>query len=168
MIWWQTRSDGTAVTIRSTTIVPDRAEVESRLAEAEAWLRRTLGSGALLVHRHEVGSSDPYERLRKITGSRRRGSKTDLINVHELVDLVGQQELRCALTGRKLRPKQAALDHITPISRGGSHVIDNAQILDKRVNRAKGTMNNDEFIKLCCAVARHARRRRKAKRTGAA
>ena len=46
-IWWQTRSDGTAVTIRTTTIVPDQVEAESRLAEAVAWLRSTLGSGAL-------------------------------------------------------------------------------------------------------------------------
>ena len=43
-IWWRTKSDGNAVTIRSTCIVPDSAQAESRLAEAEAWLRRNLAN----------------------------------------------------------------------------------------------------------------------------
>ena len=43
-IWWRTRSDGAAVTIRSTCIVPDQAEAASRLAEAEAWLRGNLAN----------------------------------------------------------------------------------------------------------------------------
>ena len=43
-IWWRTQSNGTAVTIRSACIVPDSVQAESRLAEAEAWLRRNLAN----------------------------------------------------------------------------------------------------------------------------
>lgn len=34
--------------------------------------------------------------------------------------------------------------------------MSNVQILHKDVNRAKGTLTNDQFIKLCTAVRNHA------------
>ena len=117
----------------------------------------------LLEQRHSTEREDSYDRLRRITKSKQRRTAGGAIKAHEVIDLIEQQDRRCALTGRRLKPKNAALDHITPVSRGGTHQIENAQILDKAVNRAKGTMNNDEFIELCCAVARYAKRRQKAK-----
>ena len=63
----------------------------------------------------------------------------------------------CALTGRPLEPETAALDHILPVSRGGEHRIDNTQVLERTVNRAKGTLTNGEFIALCGEVVRHLR-----------
>jgi CRISPR/Cas system Type II protein with McrA/HNH and RuvC-like nuclease domain len=47
------------------------------------------------------------------------------------------------------------LDHILPVSRGGKHSIENAQVLHKEVNRAKGTLTNEEFIQLCHEVVAH-------------
>ncbi|QQS09483.1 MAG: hypothetical protein IPK69_02345 [Phycisphaerales bacterium] len=41
-----------------------------------------------------------------------------------------------------------------PIRLGGQHIIENAQILDKDVNRAKNAMTNAEFIALCREVVR--------------
>jgi hypothetical protein len=32
----------------------------------------------------------------------------------------------------------------------------NAQVLDKTVNQAKGTLTNDEFVQLCREVVAHA------------
>ncbi|MCC7409317.1 MAG: hypothetical protein IT442_14725, partial [Phycisphaeraceae bacterium] len=72
--------------------------------------------------------------------------------------LLQRQAYRCALTGWDLTPETAALDHIIPVSRGGEHRISNAQVLTKIVNRAKGTLTNEEFIELCGAVWRHHRR----------
>jgi 5-methylcytosine-specific restriction endonuclease McrA len=84
---------------------------------------------------------------------RRRNSQN--ITPQAIRELIECQGHRCALTGRKLRPETASLDHIIPISRGGSHCIANAQVLHKDVNRAKGTLTNDEFVTLCRQVARY-------------
>lgn len=66
--------------------------------------------------------------------------------------LLERQSYRCALTGIELTPETASLDHCTPISRGGSHDIDNIQIITQRVNAAKGTMTTEEFIDVCRQV----------------
>lgn len=76
----------------------------------------------------------------------------------EIMQLLEKQEFRCALTGQKLTPDTATLDHILPVCRKGPHTIENAQVILKEVNRAKGTMTNEEFVELCVAVARHANR----------
>jgi hypothetical protein len=64
-----------------------------------------------------------------------------------------RQNYKCALTGRDLTPANASIDHIVPLSRGGSHAPDNIQILHRDVNAAKGTMMHEEFIALCREVA---------------
>lgn len=68
--------------------------------------------------------------------------------------LLESQRYRCALSGRELAPHTAALDHIVPVRVGGQHVIENAQVLDKDVNRAKNSLTSDEFIALCREVVR--------------
>jgi len=82
-----------------------------------------------------------------------RSSET--VTVQEVHDLLVRQDFRCALTGEPLDPADASMDHILAVSRGGPHTIENAQILRKDVNRAKGTLTNEEFISLCRAVVRH-------------
>jgi len=82
-------------------------------------------------------------------GRRRRSETLRLQDVRELLLLQNQ---RCALSGRPLTPDCAALDHVIAISRGGEHQIENAQILHKEVNRAKGALNNEDFLALCREV----------------
>lgn len=62
----------------------------------------------------------------------------------------------CALTGDTLTPENASLDHVMPISRGGTHTIDNAQMVIHEVNRMKGSLTNDELIELCRKIVFHA------------
>lgn len=71
----------------------------------------------------------------------------------DLRRLVERQHYRCALSGRLLAPCDAACDHIVPVSQGGTHAVDNLQILHTQINRAKGTMSVDMFVKMCCEVA---------------
>jgi 5-methylcytosine-specific restriction endonuclease McrA len=78
------------------------------------------------------------------------------VNQEAVLLLLNRQGFRCALTGRVLTPESASLDHIVPVCRGGEHRIENTQVLEHRVNRAKGTLANDEFIALCGEVWRHA------------
>ena len=84
----------------------------------------------------------------------RRGSNTagGELNRNDVIRLIERQKFRCALSGWPLTPQTAALDHIVAVTRGGQHQIDNVQVLHKDVNRAKGTMTNEEFIALCGAV----------------
>jgi 5-methylcytosine-specific restriction endonuclease McrA len=71
-----------------------------------------------------------------------------------VLKLLEYQGYRCALTGRRLTPQDTALDHIVPIRQGGEHLIENTQVLHKEVNRAKGSLSNEEFLAMCREVVR--------------
>lgn len=71
----------------------------------------------------------------------------------EILALVESQDFRCALSGVRLSPDVAQIDHIVPVSRGGGGEISNLQVLHKEVNRMKGTMGNLEFAEWCAKVA---------------
>jgi len=92
----------------------------------------------------------------RLTDHRRQKAQGGAISAPNVRQLFERQEYRCALTGCALSPETSALDHILPVSRGGEHVIANVQILHKQVNRAKGTLTNEEFIQLCREVVAHA------------
>lgn len=92
----------------------------------------------------ESSSSEPTE-----------NDKRQKVNRKAIMAIVDQQQRRCALTNWALTPETASLDHIIPLSQGGAHDLLNAQIVDWRVNKAKGSMTNDEFIAMCVAVAQH-------------
>lgn len=72
----------------------------------------------------------------------------------QLRDLIESQEYRCALSGIKLSPDTAEVDHKIPVSVGGDHSIENLQIVHADVNRMKAAMSNDEFIRICKSVAK--------------
>jgi 5-methylcytosine-specific restriction endonuclease McrA len=91
---------------------------------------------------------------------RRQRSRSDgSVNQKAVLELLERQQYRCALTGRDLTPETASLDHIVPVCRGGEHHIVNTQVLEYSVNRAKGTLTNEEFIVLCGEVWRHTQSR---------
>ena len=58
----------------------------------------------------------------------------------------------CALSGIRLDIDNAELDHKIPVARGGTNDLSNLQWIHKEINRAKGTMTNDEFIEVCAMV----------------
>lgn len=80
---------------------------------------------------------------------------TGAINIANVLRLLEWQDYRCALTGRMLTPETASLDHIVPVRDGGQHIIDNVQVLHKDVNRAKSTLNHEQFVQLCREVVEH-------------
>lgn len=45
-----------------------------------------------------------------------------------------------------MSPDCASLDHIKPLSKGGTHTLDNVQIVHPVVNALKGEMLQQEFI----------------------
>jgi hypothetical protein len=84
----------------------------------------------------------------------RRRESGQRASKNELYELAKTQEFRCALSGVKLEPDIAALDHKMPISKGGSDQVDNLQWVTDAINKAKGTMTNHEFINMCKQVAK--------------
>lgn len=85
-------------------------------------------------------------------------SECESLTGSEIFKMLEKQEYRCELTGRVLEPATASIDHMIPLSRGGDHVKSNAQIVHGLVNRAKCTMTNDEFIRMCYEVVEWDRR----------
>ena len=73
-------------------------------------------------------------------------TKKNNITATEVIDLVQRQGYLCAISGRKLTPETASLDHIIPFSRGGEHSLGNVWVVDHQVNIAKGTMSLEEFV----------------------
>lgn len=71
----------------------------------------------------------------------------------ELRGLVERQGYKCALSGVQLDPDIAELDHIVPVAAGGWHDVGNLQVLHRAINRMKGQLSNDEFIRWCRLVA---------------
>jgi hypothetical protein len=64
------------------------------------------------------------------------------------------QDFRCALSGQELTLDNVTIDHIRPIAEGGDDSAGNLQLVERDVNRMKGTLSLNRFVRLCCLVAR--------------
>ena len=71
-----------------------------------------------------------------------------------LFELAKSNGFRCALSGVELKPDNASLDHTIPLSKGGSHSMHNVAVIHGAVNRMKGEMDRDEFVRWCKLIAR--------------
>lgn len=79
-------------------------------------------------------------------------------NVDELMFLLQSQVHSCALCGSELQPSTCELDHIVPVSDGGTHAIENLMWLCRRCNRAKGSMSMSVFLSMCQMIYEKNRR----------
>lgn len=135
---------GTVIT--ETRLYRHRELAGHRIGE-QRWVDLVRYTAWLFLERHEPQPSQ-----------RRRGKgkvETDKITKQGVLRLLERQKYLCFLTGWELTPHNVSLDHRMPVSRGGTHTLSNAQALHEEVNRAKGTLTNEEFIELCRAVVRH-------------
>jgi hypothetical protein len=79
--------------------------------------------------------------------------ETERATTRQLERLAYEQGERCALSGRMIKPETADLDHIIALSNGGTNAIDNLHWLDRQVHKCKGTLDTNEFIRVCLDVA---------------
>lgn len=79
--------------------------------------------------------------------------KRNRATTKDLLDLIKSQEYRCQLSGVFIEPHTSALDHKIPISSGGTDEVANLQWVSYEVNRAKGSMSQEDFITMCKRVA---------------
>lgn len=89
----------------------------------------------------------------------RKFSKVETnLTIEYLYDLFKQQEGKCAMTGEKLEiskgsPVSLSLDQIEP---NKGYLVGNVQWLAWAVNRAKGDLDSDTFIRMCERVSERA------------
>jgi hypothetical protein len=76
--------------------------------------------------------------------------------VAKVVKMIKDNGSRCALSGWEISPQCFELDHIVSMNDGGTDDIENLQAVHPLVNRAKGTMGNQQFIDMCKSVAMYA------------
>jgi hypothetical protein len=74
------------------------------------------------------------------------------------VKKLSDQNFRCALSGITLTSKNVSIDHINPISKGGTNDMLNLRLLDREVNLARRVMSDIEFLDLCEKVTTYNRR----------
>jgi 5-methylcytosine-specific restriction endonuclease McrA len=92
----------------------------------------------------------------RLVALRRKGAReVSKITRKSLLELIQGQGFKCALTGRELEPDFASVDHKIPISAGGQHSMENLWVLHADVNRAKNTMDVDQFVSMCREVVAH-------------
>lgn len=89
------------------------------------------------------------------SGRRWMANRKGSVRMRELLKKLEQQGNRCALSGEPIDDKNSEIDHIIPVSRGGSSEIENLQWVTRKINRMKHTMTNEEFVEVCRAVIEH-------------
>lgn len=75
----------------------------------------------------------------------------------DVVDYFKGTTVTCELTGRiiDLTKDDYNIDHILPISRGGTNELNNMAFCIPEANAAKNNLTNDEFVALCKEVCEH-------------
>ena len=118
--------------------------IKERLRNRKRWAGLTPMEKKIKVFVRETNS-----------GRRHMANRKGGVRMKELIEKLKQQGNRCALSGEAIDSTNADVDHIVPVSRGGSSEIDNLQFLSRRINRMKGTMTNEEFIESCLMVVKY-------------
>lgn len=71
------------------------------------------------------------------------------LSAGELWVIAKKQRLICPISGIKLNGDNLSVDHITPISKGGSNLPDNVRLVHKWVNFMLHTHSDEEFFTMC-------------------
>lgn len=113
------------------------------------------------INTNAIILSKYYQTLQGLPTRRHRGNKPELtfnITVKYLNDLYESQGHKCALSGISLEPNlsltvQQQNMSIDRIDSNIGYEVGNVEWVDKRINMMKGSLSNEEFIKLCTLVA---------------
>lgn len=84
-----------------------------------------------------------------------KGKNNQMITLEQFLEKVGPNP-KCYLTGTPIdlsQPGTYQLDHIIPVSRGGTNDISNLGLTTKQANKCKSDMTDIEFIEFCKKVA---------------
>lgn len=79
------------------------------------------------------------------------------LTVFSIWYLAKKQKLKCAISGIKLNNDNLSIDHIIPLSKGGSSEITNLQLVEKKINLMKHDMSVRELITMCNIIIEHSK-----------
>lgn len=118
----------------------EEANKEKRAAMHREWYRANRERFASKARAWQVANRDirvilSHNRRAKENGNGGRYTRSEW---NALLNATGNRCLACGVSGVKL-----TVDHVVPISRGGSNSIDNLQPLCKACNSSKGTKTVD-------------------------
>lgn len=85
------------------------------------------------------------------------------VSRQQLAAILKRQGHRCFLSGRPLTPSNVSVDHLVPLSRGGSQDASNLRLVTRGANQAKSNLLLEEFVELCRDVVSEDRRRKRRK-----
>ena len=118
--------------------------------------------GRRRVRKARMASRDLFRNKVKLFKKRDKGGYAKKVkvktpfNVKDVVKKIGPNP-HCYLTGRKVDLKDSSsfnLDHIIPVSKGGSNDLENLGITYPKANTAKSNMSVNEFVRLCAEVVK--------------
>jgi hypothetical protein len=118
--------------------------IKSRIKDKRKWALMTPMKRKISYFVRETNS-----------GRRHMANRKGSVKMRDMLEKLRQQGNRCALSGELIDHQNCEIDHIVPVSRGGSSDIENLQFVSKRMNRMKGTMTNEEFAEACKSVVEH-------------
>lgn len=81
-------------------------------------------------------------------------TRDEAVTGKSLFRLAESNGFRCGLSGTEMHPDDASIDHVIPLSKGGSHTLSNIAVIHMTVNRMKGEMDHAEFVRWCTLIAR--------------
>lgn len=110
----------------------------------------TKGTKSLLRVDEEVKQRSLFAETENATKGH---SEAEKVAAGRLMQRLIDNEFRCGISGRLLTPDTASLDHTIPLSLGGTHDMSNVDVVHKTINKMKGSMPLDEFVKWCKSVA---------------
>ena len=80
----------------------------------------------------------------------RKGLKDyHLLTAFDLWKIAKKQKLICPFTGFKLTKENMSVDHILPVSKGGSNHPSNIRLIHKWVNLMLGVHSDEDFLVMC-------------------
>jgi 5-methylcytosine-specific restriction endonuclease McrA len=112
-------------------------------------LKRRSNSPYWQVKGHHRYKRHKFCLMAKYTNQRCKNGK---ITALDLWSIAKKQKLICPLTGEKLTIKNISVDHIIPISKGGTNNPSNIQLVTHHANTVKNNMNLTELFKFCQTV----------------
>lgn len=143
---------------------------ESRKAQTKAWARanrdKVRASVKKNYHKHREHRreyfrrwyaelrADPErwaatsERLRANANRRRAHMNSAPSSPYSRTAIFERDGWRCHICGRKVSVKDASIDHLVPISRGGSDTADNVSLAHVNCNKRRGAGRTDAQLLL--------------------
>ena len=96
---------------------------------------------------HANGNFKKYKSKKKAPFTR--------VTAFDLWKIAKKQRLICPLTGLKLTADIVSVDHIIPVSKGGTNAPSNIRLVHKVINHMKNHYSDTQFLEMCSLVTKH-------------